>query len=177
MKVQKMSQEVTTMAKQIDRTTQYNLLLQQKYTTLGMIEKSNDVLDDKASKIMQSSSLIIALTGLLASPFVGASLSNVSVFLVASILLAFILMIGLAIVSVSPKSHNLPGTQNWRKNYEQYIFVNAEGTFKQILSDCISTIELLRETNNSKAKFVRISASLLLIQVISLLVFIFLSIK
>jgi len=166
-----------TMTKSIDRTTQYNLLLQQKYNTLGMIDKSNDVLDDKASKIMQSSSLVIALTGLLASSFVSASLSGVSAFLVASILLAFMLMIGLAIVSVAPKLYNLPGTQNWKKNFEQYIFVNAEETFTQVLSDCINTIESLRETNNTKAKLVRISASLLLIQIGALLFFIFLSVK
>ncbi len=165
------------MAKVTDKTSQFNILLQQKYSALNMIDKSNDVLDDKASKIMQASSLIIALTGLLASPFVGASLSGVSALLVVSILVAFMLMIGLSIVSVSPKLHYLTGTQNWNKNFEQYIFVNAEDTFKQVLSDCIQTTDLLSETNSNKAKLVRISAALLLIQIGALLVFIFLSVK
>jgi hypothetical protein len=165
------------MAKSIDRTSQFNLLLQQKYGALNMIDKSNDVLDDKASKIMQASSLVIALTGLLASPFVGASLSGVSGILVASILVAFMLMVGLSIVSVSPKLHYLAGTQNWNKNFEQYIFVNVEDTFKQVLSDCIQTIDLLSETNSNKAKLVRFSAALLLLQIGALLIFIFLSVK
>ena len=151
-----MLEEMMTMNKSIDRTTQYNLLLQQKYNALGMIDKSNDVLDDKASKIMQASSLIIALTGLLASPFIGASISGVSAFLVVSILTAFMMMVGLSIVSVAPKSHYLSGVQNWKKNFEQYVFVSAEETFTQVLSDCIKTIELLMETNSTKAKLVRI---------------------
>jgi hypothetical protein len=165
------------MAKLVDKSSQFNLLLQQKYGALNMIDKSNEVLDDKASKIMQASSLIIALTGLLASPFVGASLSGVSGILVVSILLAFMLMVGLSIVSVSPKMHYLPGSQNWDKNFEQYIMVTAEDSFEQILSDCIQTIDLLSETNSNKAKLVRISASLLLLQIGALLIFIFLSVS
>jgi hypothetical protein len=142
-----------------------------------MIDRSNDLLDDKASKIFQSSSLIIALTGLLASPLIGASLAGVPFVLVSLIMIAFMAMIGLSVASVSPKSHYLPGSQNWNTNFEQYILVNTEEALNQILSDCIQTIDLLSKTNSVKAKFVRVSASLLIMQLGALLLFLFLSVQ
>lgn len=166
-----------TMAKSVDRTVQFNLLLQQKYGALNMIDKSNDVLDDKAAKTIQASSLIIALTGLLASPLTKTSLSNISIVLVALIIIAFMAMVGLSISSIFPTAHYIPGSQDWKKNFEQYILVNAEETFNQILSDCLNNIDLLLKTNGSKARLVKVSNMLLLFQVGALLVIIFLSVK
>jgi hypothetical protein len=163
------------MAKASDRSTQFNLLLQQKYIALNMIDRANEELDDKASKILQASSLIIALTGLLVSPFVGASITGASGFLVASIILTFMLMVGLSIVSVSPKMQYLPGTQSWDENYTQYIYGNVEDSFNQILSDCLKTIDLLTLTNSKKANLVRWSAALLLLQISALLILLFIS--
>ncbi len=165
------------MAKSTDRTIQFNLLLQQKYSALNMIDKSNDVLDDKAAKTIQASSLVIALTGLLASPLVGATLSSTSMVLVALIMIAFMAMIGLSISSIFPTAHYIPGSQDWKKNFEQYILVNAEETFNHVLSDCMNNIDLLLKTNGSKARFVKVSNMLLLSQVGALLVIIFLSVK
>lgn len=165
------------MAKPTDKTLQFNLVLQQKYNALNMMDRSNDLLDDKASKIFQSSSLIIALTGLLASPFIGASLSGIPLLLVSIIVVAFMVVIGLSIASVSPKIHYIPGSQNWKANFEKYVLVNAENTFQQVLSDCIETIDLLSKTNSIKAKYVRVSASLLIMQIGALLIFLFLSVQ
>lgn len=164
------------MDKTIDKSNQYNLLLQQKYCALNMIDKANDVLDDKASKIMQASSLIIALTGLLASPFIGASITDVSYFWVAAILIAFMFMVGLSIVSIKPKLYYIPGTQNWDKNFNQYVLSSPEDGFNQILSDCLETIDILTETNRKKGNLVRLSAYLLIFQVVGLLWFIYFTI-
>lgn len=161
----------------MDNSRQFDLLLQQKYSVLNMLDKSNDTLDDKASKMLQSSSLIIALTGLLASPLVGASLSGVSAWLVMGILIAFMLMVGLSIVSIAPKAHYLAGTQDWQKSFEQYILVSAEAAFGQVLSDCLEIIDAMLVTNNRKAWLVKISAILLILQIGALLIFIISSVQ
>lgn len=161
----------------MDNNRQFDLILQQKYSVVAMLDKSNDTLDDKASKILQSSSLIIALTGLLASPLMGVSLSGVSVWLVVSILVAFMLMVGLSIISIAPKAHVLAGTQDWKTVFEQYILLSAEAAFCQVLSDCLEIIDTMLVANNRKAWLVKISAALLIMQIGTLLIFIFLSVR
>ena len=137
-----------------------------------MIDRANETLDDKAGKLIQSASLIVALAGLLSSPLVGASLKSQPLVFVLPILIAFMLMVVLSILAISPTIHYLPGTQGWQSNYDQYVLKSPEDSFKQLLSDSVETIDLLGKLNARKARLVRVSAYLLLFQILALVLFV-----
>jgi uncharacterized membrane protein YagU involved in acid resistance len=160
-----------------DLTPQHKVILQQKQQALNMVDNANESLDGKALKIFQASSIIIAIAGLLVSPqFAGLTISSAPIVLIGVIFMAFVLMIWFSIIAVQPKRHHIPGTQNWEKLFTQYICEDIESTFNQVLSDYIKTIDILLEANNTKAKLVRASAFLLMLQVSVLLGLLFLSI-
>ena len=163
-------------SQQTNFSEQHKLVLQQRQQALNMVDNANESLDNKASKILQAS-IIIAIAGIIVSPqFFNLKISTAPVVLICVILVAFLLMVGFSIISVEPRKHHIPGTQDWDKLFSQYVHGDIEATFNQVLSDYIEAIDILLESNIAKAKLVRTSAVLLMLQIGVLIALLFLSI-
>ena len=158
---------------------QQSLLLQQKYQALEIINQANDGLDKKAATLLQASALIVALTGVLTIPgFIRTD--NPVAWAQVGIAIAFLLFAGMIILSTIawfPQSTYLPGSLDWDWNelYYQYLLVDSESCFNQVLRDCTITIERLKVLNSRKGVLLKVSAGLFVVQIIGLMVIPFLA--
>lgn len=153
---------------------QQSLLLQQKYQALEIINQANDSLDKKAATLLQASALIVALTGVLSIPgFIRTD--NPVAWAKVGIAVAFLLFAGMIILSAIawfPKGYYLPGSLDWDWDelYKQYLLVDSDSSFNQVLRDCTVTIERLKVLNYHKGLLLKISAGLFVVQIIGLMI-------
>lgn len=159
-----------------NRTTpsfQQSLLLQQKSQALAMLNQANDNLDNKAANLLQSAALIIALSGVISIP--GFIRSDDPTFWIkVGLAIAFLLFTGMIVLSViawSPEVNYIPGSldENWNELYKQYLLVDPEASFNQVLRDYTVTIDRLKTVNMRKGRLVKWSVYLFAGQIAGLM--------
>lgn len=132
---------------------------------LIMVNLSGDSLDQKATSVIQLGILIMA--GILSVPsFV---ISDPAVWVKVALALALmtsLLIISFSILALLPQNYEIPGAIDWDEIHDQYIRVESEACFDQILSDYLHSIRVFRERNARKARLVKCSLSLLILQVV-----------
>lgn len=148
------------------------MLLEQKYFMLASLDSGGDHLDNKAMGLIQAAGLIIALTGVVAIPsaFTSGNLSFLATVGIVVAFSAFICMIVAALNAWFPSIQKLPGTLDWGEMNDHVLQKDIERGYAQILLDCIDSIEKNQARNFEKAKWVKVSAVLLVLQVLGLLV-------
>ena len=140
------------------------LVLEEQYRLFSVLQDFNDELDRKANNLRQAglftTALVIALgiSGFTAAPLgVAAAFSIWIIILTTEIL--------------SPQDNQLPGAADWGKIESNYLLVDAESCFKQVLSDILAASETVEVINKSKARAVRWAGRLLFLQVMGILAF------
>lgn len=150
---------------------QQEMLLNQKYRSLSMIDQANDSLDAKATGLMRASAIIVALVSAFNLPgFAVPGPTDYHKIGMVLILTAFLVMIVLSVATWSPRRYKTPGPLDWDEMYNKYILLSAEESFAQILSDSVETIEFLRGLNALKAVLVKWSARLFVLQIFCLII-------
>lgn len=147
-------------------TVPQRLVLEQRYYHLSQLYQANDSLDGKAMSLLQTTGLIFVLVGVLISH----DLILKNILLVGISFIPFGLMVILLACGVLPKDTYTPGTQDWNKLYEQYIYKGNDDCFGQILDDCVETADRLLTRNKSKSETVVWAIILFGLQVIGLLI-------
>jgi len=157
--------------KQDDSTLsiQQQLVLNQLVEMLREVNRSGEHLDGKATTLLQSGALVVALTGALQfSPSIFAD----TLWARGGIALAFVsfaAMIVLAVQAWLPRTHHLPGTTNWDALHQQYLYSSADDSYARMLSNYAGTVDALIAINAQKGNLVRRSAVLLVAQIGGLL--------
>lgn len=146
-------------------TAQHELVLQQKYTLLQAVLQSSDTLDSKASTLLQSGGLIVALVGVVSIPGFVTNPSTAAKIGIGVAFGAFLLMVILSLRASLPSKVEMPGALNWDEIHQDYLFETLDNCYQQILSDCIQSIQLIQETNERKSTFIVWSALLLIVQI------------
>lgn len=150
-------------------SVQQQLVLQQRYYALDQLVKANESLDQKSITLLQASSLIFALIGVLQFP---KALYNPSLWIWIAIVVAFILFLSMVVCLIkawSPTDHTIPGKNDEHKMFNEYIWVSDDESFKQILSDCKEAYDRSKKTNSRKAKYIVWAAWIFVAQVFGLL--------
>ena len=152
-------------------SVQQQLALEQSRMAMNKIDQAGDILTSRAVGLLQASSLLLVLVGvvrlpsfLLAphpAPWAQASL--------AVAFLAFAGMIGLFIFALLPRTYPLPGTNVWEEIFDGYLNVSEDACFDQVLSDTLRATELMASISRRKAFCLQASLVLFLLQVVGLL--------
>lgn len=152
-------------------TPQQQLLLDQQWRMLDARNQAGDHLDNKASIILQSGSLIIALVGVVALPSVIAQQApTVQLVGLAFALLMFAGMIMCALLAWRPSDFSIPGATDWDAMYNDYVNETLANAYAQVLSNIMNTTDKHAQRNRVKAKYVTWGAWLLVLQVAGILV-------
>lgn len=151
-------------------TAQQTLLLEQKYYALTQVDQANNSLDTKAMSLLQSASLIFALVGALEFPGVIQNPDFVGLLGIVIAFVAFFSMVTLLVFTWSPATYLLLGTSEWDDMYNDYILVDQDESFRQIISDCLKAFDSQVEVNKSKSKKISVAIYLFLAQILGLLV-------
>lgn len=149
-------------------TPQQQLVLEQKYTQLTMINAGNDHMDEKASSLLQSGGVVTGL--IVAAGVVLGSLSTVSIVAVFLIALMYAIMIVLSAWAWMPTKYRLPGEIEWGDLFTAYLSVELETCFEQVLSDVLLAIDEARATSRHKAIRVQWAIRCFAIQMVAVLV-------
>lgn len=150
---------------------QQDTVIQMLDQMIATITQSNDGLDTKAGILLQSSSIIIGLIGVLRIP--NYVTSNPPFWVQVGIAIAFIIfliMLGLSMWAWQPHKMYIPGSTEWDKLYLNYIQPDVDEMRQRMISDRLTTVERLRELNKIKSDTITWSAGLLMVQIIGLLV-------
>jgi hypothetical protein len=154
-----------------DLTTQQQLVLERTRWMLDAKEKTRDALDAKAATILQSSSLVIVLTGAvgistMATEYASSWMLGVVVFA----FFVFLLMLICALWAWKPSVHSLPGSTDWDTLYNDYINEDADTCFSKVLSDTLNSIEKNHKYNEQKSRLVSWAGWLFAAQVAGILI-------
>jgi hypothetical protein len=152
------------------------LTLQQQLT-LEMVRRQYDAriatrnkLDDKAGFILQSGGLVVTLTGAVSIPaMLTQSATGWALGGLAFAFLIFLAMILSALLAWKPSPHNLVGTHDWGKLFDDYINETPERCFERILSDLVGAIGDNSRRNERKAWLVQLAGWLFALQVTGIL--------
>lgn len=154
-----------------DLSPQHKLLIEQQYFSLTQIDRANEQLDTKALQLLQISGLILALVGALEMPsFIIGDPTLLAMIGIAIGFLSFLGMIALLMLTVTPATSYVPGTQDWDKIYDKYITVELVDSYDKILMDCLHAFDKLSILNQHKANNLRWAVGLFLFQVVGLLI-------
>jgi len=116
--------------KKRELTSQQKIVLQQRQQALDMADRAGESLDDKATKLLQASSIVIAIASILITPRIGKlSICSLQFILTVVTFSALFLMILLLVISIGPKRYDIPGTQNWDELNKRYILNDIDETF------------------------------------------------
>lgn len=151
-------------------TSQRELVLAQKYKMYDTTTQIGDHLDGKASVLLQAGGLIIAITGVVKIP---AFVHNPDIWAYLGIIVAFSAFAGMVICAVrawAPAEFNHAGRSNWDEIFNDYINVDLDTCFNQVLSDLVGAINTSKSRNQQKARYVTWSAWLFAIQIVGVLI-------
>lgn len=149
---------------------QQGLVLRQQYHLLDTFHRANEVLDQKAMGILQVGAFLVVLSGALSIPdYFIKDPSLLAKGLLAIGFLAFMVMVGLSITALSPAEREFPGSTSWDEIQIRYILADPGQCFNQMSSDLLKATESERSINDKKAKQMKRSALLLILQVGGLL--------
>lgn len=150
------------------------VVLDQKGRLYDEIVRSNQMLDERADRVVQAGSIIVGL-GVIASIPVNLALWSGSQLNWPALLqlvamgvsfLAFIILIPMSLYFFRPIARQVPGDSDWDKTFDQYV--NSESYFVQTLSDLMAGIRSAKQVNDYKAKRVLWLIVLLLVQTVAL---------
>lgn len=151
-------------------SVQESLLLQQRYYSLSQLDQANSSLDNKAMALIQAASLIFALIGALQFP---DAIHDHTVHVLAAIAASFLIFMAMVFFLTkvwSPGDYALPGTNDWDKMFSDYLWVDGDKCYTQILDNCTEAYARLKCSNKLKARRLTIAVYLFLLQIAGLLV-------
>ena len=148
-------------------TRQQQIALDEHIRLLEHIIDSNDRLDDKAGLILQSGSLIIALTGAVTIPTFVSQPTTAWHYI--ALILAFLGFIGMLVFSILawfPGESDSPGTRDFNEMTEKYLSVELNECYSQVLANTLNVAEKSYQHNRYKGNMVKIAACLLIAQIV-----------
>lgn len=151
-------------------TLQEQMVLDSLNRTYANSVQTGDHLDNKATALLQAGGLVIALTGVVKIPEFVATPTLWAGLGIAIAFLAFAGMILLAVLAWRPSSFAHAGGIEWDEIFDDYLLVDAEKCFNQVLSDLTSAIQQNFARNTAKSRYVHLSALLFAAQVVGVLV-------
>jgi len=141
-------------------TEQQNLLIEQKYISLKMVDRASDILDQKALFFLVVSFSLAGLT-VWPSEFSHGGVWPCLAYAVTTIFL---------IKVVFPSTSFMPGLLDWNELHTQYLMVDEEESFNQVLGDCTATIEYIKVVNSKKATALTMAVGFFAVQIVMLAV-------
>lgn len=156
---------------------QVEVILERLDKNLESSWRTGDHLDGKAATLLQASSIVTGLTGLVAIPaFVSAPAACVlsdpstcgDVLALAAAFATFVGMIVCALIAWWPSSFSYPGGADWDTAFHNYVAKEMPDLKDQLLADTLEALRLSRERNRWKSRMVRISCGLFALQIIGL---------
>lgn len=154
-----------------DLSPQKRMVLEHKYKRFETSMQTGDLLDGKATTILQSGGFLVGLTGAVSiATKMGENPTGYALAGLAIAFLAFALMILLALWSWFPSNYKAPGTNDIDEIYKNYLGVDSDICFQQILMDVLSATEFSMARNKRKARQVKMATWLLIAQVVGILV-------
>lgn len=152
-------------------TPQQQLLLDQQWRMLDTRNQAGEHLDNKASTIVQSGSLIIALVGAVTiPPVISQQAPSVQLAGLAFALAMFAGMIICALRAWHPSDFGIPGPTDWDTMYNNYVNESLDNAYAQVLSNVKNSTDKHERRNAIKAKYVTWATWLLVLQVVGILV-------
>lgn len=157
---------------------QVEVMLDRLDKNLNLSWQTGDHLDNKAATLLQASSIVTGLTGVIAVPaFVSAPSSGGEILALAVAFATFVGMIVCALLAWWPSNLSYPGGYKWDTIFPNYIAKDLPDCKDQLLADTLEALRLALERNVWKSRMVRISGMLFALQVIGLFFIAFLSTK
>lgn len=152
-------------------TPQQQLLLDQQWRMLDARNQAGEHLDNKASTIVQSGSLIIALVGAVTiPPVIAQQAPSIQLVGLAFALAMFAGMIVCALRAWYPSDFSIPGATDWDSMYNNYVNESLDNAYAHVLSNVQSSTDKHERRNAIKAKYVTLATWLLVAQVVGILV-------
>lgn len=149
-------------------TDPMKLVLEQKMRLYNAVTSSNQKLDERADRLIQTGSIIIGL-GALANTRDGSAAGFWPDIQLAFVVVGFVLFVFLVVtvlVAFRPIIHEEEGTSDWDLTYNAYV--NSPEYFNQILSDLVTSIRSHTDNNARKSTWLQRLLILLVMQVITL---------
>lgn len=135
-----------------------SLLLEQRSRLLDSLIVANQKLDEKADRAIQTGSIILGLVaiatalpsgGTLAlAPQVSQWINLIQIVLVLAGLVAFLVVVVIALKINFPIRWQGPGDTDWTKNSTTYL---SDNSFDLLLADLLDSIDSAQTRNNFKA--------------------------
>lgn len=157
-------------------TTQQQLLLDQQLRMLEARNQAGDQLDNKASTVLQSGSLIIALVTAVSLPtFLNQQQQPLTFLALAFALAIFGAMVVCSFLAWRPQDYFIPGALTWESMWDNYINATEEEAYRRVLSNLLKATDVHTRRNERKARYVKWATWLLVAQVVGILVIALLS--
>lgn len=151
-------------------SSQEQLVLEQRYKRLDFSLQTGDQLDNKASTLLQSSSIVIGLTGAVAIPtFATNATTPWQIGALIFAFFVFLLMILAALIAWWPSRVAYPGDVGWDNLFNLYINQPLKVSYHQLLSDVEEAFRVSCDRNVRKGRLVRFSCFLFALQVAGIL--------
>jgi len=116
--------------------------------------QASDVLDDKATTLLEWTSLAIVIVSAISTPDLASS-GRIMPFVVLGItVLLYFLMVALSLSVTHPRSYQMPIGLDWEKMCDLYLTQDEQGTLEQLLSQYMFIIEHNCEKTASKSRLV-----------------------
>lgn len=152
---------------------QQGLVLEQKYKLMETVQSANQALDDKANSLLQTGGVVVGLVAtftlsdlaLLVRGDNTVGIPIISQISIAAAFILFLLSIWLYRQAQSPMAYDLPGSTDWDRIFNSYLYATPEACFDKVLSDLINSIDSMKELNSRKAIHIDRLGWLLLFQV------------
>lgn len=150
------------------------VVLDQKYRLYDELVRANQMLDERADRVVQTGGIIIGLGAIASIPvnlsvWSGTHLNWVALLQLVAMglsFLAFIVLIPTSLYFFRPVARLGPGNSNWDQTFNQYV--NSETYFEQALSDLVTAVLSAEQVNGYKSRRVLWLTALLLIQTVTL---------
>lgn len=145
-------------------TTQEELVLHDRRTTMQNVDAAGDHLDGKALGLLQAASLVLALAAI-AGDLDWPSLAPVEQAGLGVALLAFGLMVGAVIVAWLPQPYWAPGERDWDEMVERYLRADTTAVYLQTISNYDNMVRRFEARNARKAGALMAGVGLFAVQV------------
>jgi hypothetical protein len=159
------------------------MVLEQRYKSLDIIQQANRALEDKANVLLQAGGVVIALVAAFGLSDLAGLVKSANFHvppILATIALSlsfasFLISILLFRQTINPKDYHVPGDTNWSNTFDKYLSLSYDECFDQVLKDLFKAIDSALELNRSKAQQVSGMTWALLVQISALAIAVVLS--
>ena len=135
-----------------------SLLLEQRSRLLDSLIVANQKLDEKADRAIQTGSILLGLVAIATAlpsggtnalaPQVSQCINLIQIGLVLTGLVAFLVVVSIALNINFPIRWQGPGDTDWKKNSTTYL---SDSSFDILLADLLDSIDSAQARNNFKA--------------------------